>query len=128
MRNSFSIVRITAIVMIALFLGACVSGGGGISQGSGGGQSSYGSASLSWLPPTENTDGSSLGNLAGYKIYYGSASGNYTDVIDINNIGIVDYLIENLASGYTYYFVVTAYDVDGNESGYSAEGSKTVTA
>ena len=34
-----------------------------------------GSATLSWTPPTTNTDGSSLTNLAGYKVYWGPSQG-----------------------------------------------------
>ena len=34
---------------------------------------------LTWDPPTTNTDGTTLADLAGYKIYYGQSSGNYTE-------------------------------------------------
>ena len=35
-------------------------------------QVGLGSMSLSWTPPTQNTDGSALTDLAGYKLYYGT--------------------------------------------------------
>ena len=41
-------------------------------------QSALGSMTLSWTAPTENTDGSQLNDLAGYKLYYGTSAGNYT--------------------------------------------------
>lgn len=41
--------------------------------------------SLSWNPPTANTDGSQLTDLAGYKVYYGTISGYYTQQIDVSN-------------------------------------------
>jgi hypothetical protein len=85
-----------------------------------------GTATLSWLPPTENTDGTVLTDLAGFKIYYGTQAGNYTDVITINNAGITSYVVENLPAGNTYYFVVTAVTSSGVESGYSVVGSKTI--
>src|SRR4029453_5899928 len=37
-----------------------------------------GSATLSWTPPTRNTDGTTLTNLPGYRIYYGTSSGSLT--------------------------------------------------
>jgi hypothetical protein len=83
-----------------------------------------GSATLSWAAPATNTDGTALTDLAGYKIYYGTASSNYTTVINVGNM--LSYTINNLASGHTYYFAVTAYDSTGLESGYSAEASKTL--
>lgn len=124
-------------LLLILLLSACAGGGGGDdgvntndnSDGADLGSGSiYGTATLSWLPPTENTDGSALTNLAGYNIYYGTEAGNYTEVITIDNPGIAEYIVENLPSGNTYYFVITAFDADGNESEYSPTGSKTIPA
>ncbi len=86
-----------------------------------------GSATLTWNSNTES-------DLAGYKIYYGTASrgsitnppSGYTNVIDLHNTS-TSYTINNLADG-TYYFAVTAYDTSNNESAYSAEVSKTINA
>lgn len=118
-----------ALGLSLLILTGCVidSGGGSVSGGGGVGVG-VGVASLSWMPPTQKADGSTLSNLAGYKIYYGTEIGNYTEVITIDNPGVANYVIENLLAGYTYYFVLTSYDTDGNESGYSGVGSKTITA
>ena len=44
-----------------------------------------GSATLSWTPPTTNTDGSPLTNLAGYRVYWGPGAGNYTSSVTLNN-------------------------------------------
>lgn len=46
-----------------------------------------GSATLSWTPPTTNTDGSVLSNLAGYQVYWGTASKNYSSSVQLNNAG-----------------------------------------
>lgn len=75
-------------------------------------------ATLSWVPPTQNEDATPLMDLAGYRIYYGTSQYNYPNVIDISNPGLSEYVVENLDSG-TYYFVITAYDALGVESRYS---------
>ena len=87
--------------------------------------SSNGTALLSWTPPTENTDTSTLTDLAGYKIYYGTSPGNYSNTEIINNPGLSSYLVENLASA-DWYFVMTSFSDSGIESDYSTEVSKTI--
>ncbi len=88
-----------------------------------GGSSGSGTAALAWNPPTTNADGTALTGLAGFKVYYGTVSGSYPNVIDIGNQ--TRYALNNLPAG-TYYFVVTAYDTHGAESGFSNEVSKTI--
>ena len=85
-----------------------------------------GSATLTWLPPTENTDGSTLSDLAGYVIYWGTSSGNYSQSVRIENPGVSSYLIDNLLSGSTYYFAVKAFNLEQVESAFSNEASKTI--
>ncbi len=85
-----------------------------------------GSATLSWTPPTTNVDSTPLTDLAGFKIYYGTSSGYYTQSIDINNTATTTYQVNNLTDGTTYYFSVTAYDTSNNESGYSNEACRTI--
>lgn len=84
-----------------------------------------GSATLSWVPPTQNDDGSTLTDLAGYRIYWGTSSGNYSDSVTIANPGISSYVIDNLSPG-TYFFVATAYNSTGAQSDFSNEASKTI--
>lgn len=88
-------------------------------------QSSMGSATLSWLPPTTRTNGSPLTNLDGYYIRYGTASGNYPNLIDVQNEGLTIAVVSNLPPA-TYYFVISAYDAHGMESEYSRPVSKTI--
>ena len=64
-----------------------------------------GQAILSWDPPTTNADGSQLTDLGGYKVYYGTASGNYGSVIDAGNV--LTYTVTGLSNG-TFYFAATA--------------------
>jgi len=74
-----------------------------------------GDAIVSWDANTEP-------ELAGYKLYYGTASRSYGIPIDIGNQ--TTYTVTGLGPG-TYYFAVTAYDTSGNETSFSNEGSKT---
>ena len=90
-------------------------------------QTALGSMMLSWEPPTENEDGTALDNLAGYKLYYGTTSGNYTRQVRVNTPGLSSYVIENLLPD-TYYVVATSFTTSGVESRYSNEAVKTVTA
>lgn len=85
-----------------------------------------GDATLSWSPPAANTDGSVISGLAGYKVYYGTSSGRYTQTIDAGNVTTCKVL--NLNPGANYYFSVTAYNSSGMESGYSNEANKNIPA
>ncbi|MEX2495307.1 MAG: putative Ig domain-containing protein [Woeseia sp.] len=80
-----------------------------------------GSITVSWTAPTENDDGSPLQDLAGYRIYYGTISGEYNQVpIEVNSSGVTTFLVDNLASG-TYYLVMTSVNDANVESVYSGE-------
>jgi hypothetical protein len=74
-----------------------------------------GVATLDWLPPTANTDGTTLTNLAGYTVYYGSSPDNLSKSVKVSNAGVATYTVTGLASG-TWYFAVTSYSADGVES------------
>jgi len=84
-----------------------------------------GSATLSWLPPTQNTDGSPLSDLAGYKIYWGQSQRDYSNSVTLNNPGLASYIVEQLTSG-RWYFATTSFNSQGVESAFSNEGSKTI--
>ena len=84
-----------------------------------------GVAELSWTPPTENTDGTPLLDLSGYKIYFRPAEGSYTELIDLSSPELTMYVADNLAPG-TYFFVITAYDSARVESDFSNVVSKTI--
>jgi hypothetical protein len=82
-------------------------------------------AMLSWQAPTENADGSPLTDLAGYKIYWGTKSGVYTASARIDNPGVTAHVVENLVPA-TYFFVATAFNVEGTEGAPSNETSGRV--
>lgn len=114
--------------MLLLILTGCGSGGGS-GDGNGPGSSSAvygdgnGSTYLSWIAPTTNTDGSQLTDLAGFRVYYGTSSESYSNSVDVGNVASC--YVTGLGTGDTYYFAITAYDLIGNESGYSNELIRT---
>ncbi|HXX74682.1 MAG TPA: kelch repeat-containing protein [Nitrospiraceae bacterium] len=73
-------------------------------------------ATLTWDPSTDPS-------VRGYKVYYGTASRNYQQVIDVNLS--TTYAFSTLKSGTTYYFSVTAYNIVA-ESCSSNEVNKTI--
>ena len=81
-------------------------------------------AALSWTAPTQNVDGSALTNLAGYKVYWGTASRTYSSSANVSGAGTTTFTT-NLAPG-TWYFAVSAVDSTGAESAKTNEVSKTV--
>jgi hypothetical protein len=82
------------------------------------------SVTLSWIPPTTNTDGTSLTNLASYRIMYGTAPGQYTTSVNVS-VGLSRYTIDSLNSG-KYYFAIAAKNTNGVESDPSSEVSTTL--
>lgn len=83
-----------------------------------------GSATLSWASPTQNTDGSALTNLAGYRIIYGTSASALTQSIQVMNPAVTTYIVSNLAPG-TYYFAVIALTPSA-ESAPSNTASKSI--
>ena len=75
--------------------------------------------SFAWDPPAKNVDGSPLTDLAGYKLYFGSASRDYTNCMDLGDM--TSFTVSNLTSGVTYYFSVRSYNSAGVESDFSEE-------
>jgi len=132
-KKAFFIILFTSLLITSLF--GCGGGGGSAnldaSTNGNGVQTVTGGVdlTLAWDAPTTNTDGSSLNpatDLSLYKIYYGTASLTYTQVVNLTNPGtttISETL--NLSPG-TYYFSVTTVDASGQESSYSNEVMKTI--
>jgi hypothetical protein len=84
-----------------------------------------GSATLTWTAPTQNEDGTTLTNLAGYRIRYGTSSGALTQTIQVANPGLTTYVVDSLAQG-TWYFAMTSYTSAGLESAQTNVVSKTI--
>ena len=84
-----------------------------------------GSATLLWTPPTQNTDGTTLTDLVGYKLYWGNAPGDYPNSVRVDQPDIDTYIIAPLSTG-TYYFVATAINANEIESRHSNMAVKAI--
>jgi hypothetical protein len=73
-------------------------------------------------------DANSEADLAGYKVYWGTASRTYTNTPQptVPVSPTPTYTVGGLANG-TYYFAVTAFNNAGQESGYSNEVSAVIS-
>ena len=78
---------------------------------------------LSWAAPVEREDNApiSLSEIAGFKVYFGTVQGQYTNNIVINDGSAVGHTLTSLPVGDTYYFVLTTLDTEGRESQFSPE-------
>lgn len=120
--------KLLICIVFSIYLSGCAQSGGGGSDESSGfsvAPRGDGTALVSWTPPTENTDGSTLTDLAGYKIRYGTSPGSYSETITITGSGLTSYLVESLGVS-DWYFVMTAFNSSGIESAYSAEVYKAI--
>jgi len=88
-------------------------------------QAATGSALISWTAPTTNTDGTTLTNLASYRVLYGRAANSLDQVSPVSNPGVTSYTVESLATG-NWYFAVVAVNANGAESDLSNVAMKTV--
>lgn len=79
-----------------------------------------GSTTLEWQAPTENTDGTPLTDLSGYRIYYGTDSNQLSNVIELENPGLTTYVVDQLSAS-VWYFSMTALNSRGLESDPSAQ-------
>lgn len=86
--------------------------------------------SLSWTPPTKNTDGSALTNLAGYRVLYGNvgpAPSQLDKLATVSDATARGWTSPNLTPG-PWYFAVKAFNTLGLESALTNIVSKTATA
>lgn len=88
-------------------------------------QVANGQATVSWTAPSQNTDGTALTNLKGYKIYYGRSADVLDQVIAVDTTAMTTLVVGNLAPA-TYYFAMTSVNADGVESSRSTLATKLV--
>jgi hypothetical protein len=86
---------------------------------------SEGSVLLSWDPPTTDTNGTSISDLAGYWINFGSSADAMTQTVSVADPAEATYTVQNLATG-TWFFSVTAYTSSGVQSAPTAPVSVTM--
>jgi hypothetical protein len=82
---------------------------------------------LSWTAPVQNTDGTALTDLAGFRVYRGASADALAQLQQVTGAASLTYTATGLPVG-TNYFAVTAYSTAGVESLFSAVGSKIATA
>jgi hypothetical protein len=88
--------------------------------------SATGGFTVTWDPPLTNVDGSTLTDLAGYRVYRGTQPGQYSEIVEIDEPGVTSHVFDQLPLGTTHYIVVTSVDASGNESAPSEEVSVTL--
>ena len=59
------------------------------------------------------------GNTLGYKVYYDTDTTGYPYTYSVDVSDVTTYTLTGLNTGSTYYFAVSTYDADGDESWYS---------
>lgn len=115
-------------LVISIVLTAC-STEENIGASAGGVQGTIGSGqiALSWVAPAEREDGTpiSMAEIAGYRVYYGTSQGVYTNQVDISDGDTMLAVLSGLTAG-TYYLVVTTVDMDGRESGFSQTVTRNI--
>jgi hypothetical protein len=84
-------------------------------------------AVVTWAPPTTNTDGSALTDLAGFRIYYGTSAAALTQTATVADKTATSWQSATLAPG-TWFFAVRAFNALGLESDQSNLVSKTTAA
>jgi hypothetical protein len=67
----------------------------------------------------------SLADIEGFRIYYGATAGSYPNRIDVADGSAQSATVNDVPVG-TYHVVMTTYDVDGLESGFSEAVTMTV--
>ena len=76
-----------------------------------------GNITLAWSPSPDPT-------VVGYNIYYGGASGNYTNMLSAGNA--TNITVSGLVEGTTYNFAATTHNKSGIQSPFSNEVSYSV--
>ena len=105
---------------VGVVLGGCTGGGGGDSAPPAAqAPDAMASVTFQWDPVA-------VPDLAGYKLYRSTTSGTYGSPIATLSASTTTYQMTNLTKGVTYFFAVSAYDTNGNESPFSNEQSRTI--
>jgi hypothetical protein len=86
---------------------------------------SGGAATLNWSGVTQTLADTTLPDLAGYVVYYGTSADNLNRQVKLANPGLTSYVVTDLASG-TWYFRIAAYTSSGIEGVMSSVVQKTI--
>lgn len=112
-----------ALALLAMWVAACAPhapGPAGVDE-----DATF-SITLAWDAPQVNDDGSALTDLEGYRLYYSRSSP--LDLATASRVEIDTRTVHTLSglSAGTYHFVVSAFDLNGNDSAPTPEISATV--
>ena len=93
---------------------------------SGGSSAATGTATLSWMAPTANTNGATpVTPLKGYTVYYGTSEGSMAQSLVVSGAATTSCEISGLAAG-VWYFAIAADAQNGTQSATSNIGSLTI--
>lgn len=106
--------RTFVLICCVAQLSACSGGGSSSPAGSPPAATATSSAHFEWDANTET-------DLAGYRVYKGTGSGQFDTPIVTLPANATSYEATGLQKGNTYFFVVTAFDTSGNEGPLSNE-------
>jgi hypothetical protein len=121
MRKSPGCEAVLAIVVVLALTGCTTSPSVGSPS-----KEKEGVATVSWVAPASNSDGSQISDLAGYTIYYGTSPNKLDQRIQVTGPEATTYTVKELHSGTTYYFNVVAVTAAGTKSGPSPTVSKAI--
>ena len=110
-------------ILTAILLGC--SGCGGRSSGPSLDSAGARSVSITWIAPTQNTDGSAVTDLSGYRVLYGTSASALDQSVEVAGSSTTGRVISGLAPG-TYFFAVAAVNTSGVASDPSNAASMTV--
>ena len=82
-------------------------------------------ATVHWVAPTQNVDGTPLTDLAGYRVRYGQSSSTLDSTLQVAGASVTSATIEGLKVG-TWYFAVQAYTANGSESALTTPVYKVI--
>jgi hypothetical protein len=122
-----SVISKNLFALLTMMLLSACSGGGADSVGGSLVQGNSEDVALAWVAPVQREDGTplSMAEIAGYRVYYGTAQGSYPNQVDIADRDTMQSTLSDLETG-TYYIVVTTYDMDGRESTFSQEVTASI--
>jgi hypothetical protein len=112
------------VILISLLITIQSCGGGSSTAG---GSVIKSSATLSWMPPTQNVDDSLLaaGQLSAYRIYYGTQQDTLSLLIELlaadnlSNSYKMEYALSNIPNNTDIFIAMTAVNNQGVESAFS---------
>jgi hypothetical protein len=86
-----------------------------------------GSAKVTWVAPTTNTNGTTLTNLAGFKVLFGTSASSLNQSQLVNDPKATSSTVSALGAG-TWYFAVRAVNSQQLESDNGPVGQKSITS